>query len=117
MRGRKPRVVDTMKAGRDMSSGLVSSRTGKEGMGCPREPMVARTNLKVGFWREGRPVEALFVSMLECCVLREDGLQAVELGAYIDRGRNRFRPQTCRSGDICQSIIVHFLAEFLFVMA
>jgi hypothetical protein len=55
--------------------------------------------------------------MLECCVLREDGIQAVELGAYIDGGRNLFRPQTCRSGDICQAIIVHFLAEFLFVMA
>jgi hypothetical protein len=38
-RGRKPRVVDTMKAGNDLSSGLVSRRTLKEREG-PAEPML-----------------------------------------------------------------------------
>ena len=33
MRGRKPLVVDTMKAGKDMSLGLVSSRTIKSCLG------------------------------------------------------------------------------------
>lgn len=37
-RGRKPRVVETMKAGRVMSSGLVSLRTSNCEIG-PTEPM------------------------------------------------------------------------------
>ena len=41
IRGRKPRLVVTMKAGSDISSGRGSSRTWKSGAGAvPREPIV-----------------------------------------------------------------------------
>ena len=46
-RGRKPRVVETMNAGRVVSSGLVSRRTLKEDEG-PMEPMVEALGDKWG---------------------------------------------------------------------
>jgi hypothetical protein len=47
-RGKKPLVVDTMKAGSVLSSGLVSRRTSKGGSE-PREPMMklqSETNVR-----------------------------------------------------------------------
>ena len=47
-RGRNPRVVDTIKAGRVVSSGLVSRRTLKDNEGA-REPILEAVNYELVF--------------------------------------------------------------------
>jgi len=48
-RGKNPRVVETIKAGRVVSSGFVSQRTLKEVLNGPREPMIKGYDNDSGF--------------------------------------------------------------------
>lgn len=124
IRGRKPRVVETMKAGRVVLVDWGSVRTGKGGVG--REPILVVVVVVVlmGVWVFGwMDVKIGRVGgALDCDSFKSS--QSENHSAYIDGGRNGFRPHgpasasmsACFPVALCQPFLRRRVPVILFVM-